>query len=328
MPQPTASDVHYSRPLTNISVAYLQSLDTFIASKVFPVVPVSKQGNRYTTYEKSYWNRIVAQKRTPATASAGGGYGVNNDNSYYCDVWALHKDVDDETRANSDDQINPDRDATEYVSRNLMLAKENDWTSAYFTTGIWTGDQTGVSSGPSTNEFLQWNDASSTPIKNIQDQLDIVQQRTGFRPNKLVLGPQVFTALKDNPDILDRIKYSQRGVITRDILAMLFEVDEVLVPYGIYTTTDEGVVEASQEYSFFFGKAALLIYAAPNPGLLIPSGGYTFAWTGLLGASAMGHRMTTFRMKELKADRVEGEMAFDQKVIAADLGVFFVSAVA
>jgi hypothetical protein len=33
-------------------------------------------------------------------------------------------------------------------------------------------------------------------------------------------------------------------------------------------------------------------------------------------------------MQELKAERVEGEIAFDNKVIGADLGVFLASAVA
>jgi hypothetical protein len=33
-------------------------------------------------------------------------------------------------------------------------------------------------------------------------------------------------------------------------------------------------------------------------------------------------------MEHLEADRVEGEMAFDQKMVASDLGVYFTSAVA
>ena len=43
MPNPTASDVHVNRPLTNISIAYTQDASTFVADKVFPNIPVAKQ---------------------------------------------------------------------------------------------------------------------------------------------------------------------------------------------------------------------------------------------------------------------------------------------
>lgn len=45
--QPTASDVHIDKPLTNISVAYIQNTNEFIADKVFPTVPVDKQTDKY-----------------------------------------------------------------------------------------------------------------------------------------------------------------------------------------------------------------------------------------------------------------------------------------
>ena len=68
---------------------------------------------------------------------------------------------------------------------------------------------------------------------------------------------------------------------------------------------------------------ALLVYAAPRPSLMAPSGGYTFSWTGLMGAGAMGGRISRFRMPHLKSDRVEMEMAFDHQLVSADLGYYF-----
>jgi hypothetical protein len=61
---------------------------------------------------------------------------------------------------------------------------------------------------------------------------------------------------------------------------------------------------------------------------MAPSASYTFAWTGYLGATADGRRIKKFRLEHLASDRIEGEMAYDFKVIAADLGSFFASAVA
>src|SRR4051812_28241543 len=99
MPQPVKSDVHVDSILTNISVGFMQSADGFVADKVFPVVGVQKQSNKYFTYDRSFWYRSEMEKRAPGTESAGGGWGLTTA-SYSADVWALHKDIDAQTEAN------------------------------------------------------------------------------------------------------------------------------------------------------------------------------------------------------------------------------------
>ena len=56
---------------------------------------------------------------------------------------------------------------------------------------------------------------------------------------------------------------------------------------------------------------------------------YTFAWTGLEGAGAYGNRIVRIPMDQLGlgTERIEGEMAFDQKVICSSMGCFFSGAV-
>ena len=98
------------------------------------------------------------------------------------------------------------------------------------------------------------------------------------------------------------------------------EVDELLVMEGIYNAAKQGQPEAN---AFIAGKTALLIYSAPQPGLLVPSAGYTFSWTGRFGNSQQGVRIKRFRIESREVTRVEAQQSFDQKVIGADLGVFF-----
>jgi len=45
--QPTSSGVHVDAVLTNISVAYIQNAMNFIAGRIFPTVPVTKQSDGY-----------------------------------------------------------------------------------------------------------------------------------------------------------------------------------------------------------------------------------------------------------------------------------------
>lgn len=322
MPQPTSSAVHINAPLTNLSLRYQQAASEFIAERVFPPVNVRKQSDIYFTYDKGDWFRTEAQLRPPATESAGDGYELGQD-TYYAHVYALHKDVDDQVRANADTPLAPDREATEFVTNGLLLKRDLDWASKYFGTSIWTGDQTGVAAAPAANQFLQWNDAASDPIVDVAAQQDAIHQLTGKMPNIMVVGKQVFTALKNNASIIDRIKYTQRGVVTRELLASLLEVDELIVAGAINNIAEEG---AAEDMQFIVGKAALLAYRPRSAGINTVSAGYTFKWTGYQGRG--GTAVSRFRMRKLKADRIEGEMTYDMKVVAPDLGKFFATAIA
>ena len=321
MPQPTASSVHVNAPLTQISIAFLQSQDRFIARKVFPEVRVKKQSDRYFLYEKKQWFRSDARERAPGTESAGSGFTIDNTPNYFATVWALHTDVDDQTRANADAPIQPDRDATEFVTRGILMRQELEWKARYFTTSVWIGSTTGGDITPG----ILWSSGGSTPIEDIRAQIIAVDIKTGFTPNKLILGAEVWSVLQDHPDFQERIKYTQTGILTTGLLAAILEIDEVLVAKAIEDTADEG---ATASHSYIFGKDALLVYAAKSPGIKTPSGGYTFAWTGLFGSNASGMTISRFRMEQLKSDRIEGEAAYDQKLVAAEMGAFFSAVVA
>lgn len=323
--QPTSSAVHVNAPLTNISVAYIQSQADFIADKVFPVVPVDKQTDIYWVYTKNDWFRDEAQQRAPGTESAGGGYRVDSTNTYSCRVYAYHKDIPDQVRSNADAALDVDRDATMFVTQRLLIRRERVWANSYFRPAIWGNNFAGVANNPGAGQFVQWDDyTSSDPVTDIKDGRMAIKGTTGFKPNTLILSEDVFEVLKSHPDIIDRYKYTSSQVITSDMLAKLFEVDRVLVAGGVYATNNEGA--ALDAYSWVMSRGALLVYSAPNPGLLTPSAGYTFAWKGLSG---MGYAtaIKNFRMEHLESDRVEGQAAYDCRLVAADMGAFFTTAI-
>lgn len=319
MPQPTQTDVHVDAILTNISVAYIQAESRFIASQVFPNISVQKQSDKYFTYTKNDWFRDEAQVRADGTESVGSGYGVSTA-SYSCDVYAFHKDIGDQARKNSDNPLSPDQDATRFVTQRMLVRKEVQWVSDYFTTGVWGTDKVGAT------DFTKWSDyAGSNPIDDMEAGKETILSNTGFMPNTLVMGYQVFRQLKNHPDIIDRIKYTSSQTVTPDLLARMFEVDRVLVSTAIKATNLEGETAA---YAFTHGKNAWLGYVAPNPGLLTPSAGYTFAWTEVSDGMNQNVGISKFRIPELRADRIEAQMAWDNKVVATDLGYFFSAAVA
>lgn len=323
MPQPTKGSVHVDRPLTNISVAYANN-GPFIADRVFPNVPVSKQSDVYFKYTKADWLRSIAQKRAPGTPSAGGGWTVGTD-SYRAEVTAIHKDIDEQTRANADVPLSLDREATMWVTRQILLAREIEWASTYMAASTWGTDVTGVTSSPSSSQFIQWDQGAATPVEDVTGAQLTVQSTTGVEPNVFVVEPFVAHALRNNSDVIERIKYTQRGVATNDLLAAMFGVDDFFVVSGIQDTSNEGATESPGFIQT--DKDALLVYRASTPSLMEPSGGYTFVWTGLIG-SVQGWQIKRFYLDEIESDRVEGQSAYDQKLVAADVGYYFDGAIA
>lgn len=330
---PTNRQVHVDAVLTNISIAFMQKRSNFISNRVFPNVPVAKQSDRYYTFDRGDFNRDEAQVRAPGAESAGSGFTIDNTPTYFCPVYAFHKDIAWQTMDNADAVLNLTSAATEYVMQKMMIRKEIDWVTKYFTGGIWTNDYDGVASGPSGSQTIKWSDATSgDPIGDVSSGKATIAESTGFEPNKLVLGRRVYEALKNHPDIIDRVKYSG-GVgnsnparVNAQSLAALFEVDEVVVSNAIKNTAADG---ASNSHSFIAGKAALLCYAAPAPSLMAPSAGYTFSWSGYLDqGNDFGIATKQIPMDTKESDRVEAGMAFDHKLVSADLGFFWDAIVA
>ena len=77
--QPGRGDVHVNRPLTNISVAYMQRMENFISARVFPNISVDKKSDQYFTYDRGEFNRDAMEERGPGAPSAGGDYTISTE---------------------------------------------------------------------------------------------------------------------------------------------------------------------------------------------------------------------------------------------------------
>jgi hypothetical protein len=312
---PTPGDVHVNAPLTNISVAYVQAASSFIADKVFPNVPVSQQSNLYYLFDKADFLRDEAKPRAPGTESAGGGFQVSTA-SYSCLVEAFHKDIDDQTRANADSVLSLDKAATEYVTQKLLIRRERKWVNSFFKAGVWGTDIT-----PGTLWSVA---ATANPNADVETGKLTIQRATGFKPNTLVIGAEVLSALRLCAAIKDQFKYTSADSINLAMLARYFDIERVLVLESVYETAVEG---AASSMAFIGGKHALLCYSAPSPSLMTPTAGYTFNWAGFTGAQN-GFRTKRIRAELLSSDRIESEMASDMKIVASSMGYFFASVVA
>ncbi|WP_300943665.1 hypothetical protein [uncultured Duncaniella sp.] len=312
---------HIDRALTNMSVAYMQAADAFIADKVFPIINVQKRSDVYFTYSKADMFRNEVVERGRGAESAGGNWNIGQGDPYLCRKYAFHYDITQEERVNYDKPIDVERDTLEWLSQKMLLKREVDFTNSFFKAGVWGTDIT--ADGTTIKKF---SDQASDPVKFVNDQMLAMAENTGKKPNFIIMAPDVFYALKNHDAIMDRIKYTQKGIITLDLIASLFEVEKIFVPWGIYNAGPQtpGYDDTKDDMKFLYKGCMLIGYRTPRASLKTATAGYIFAWTGLEGASSYGSRLVRIKMDQLGlgTERFEMEMAYDMKAICKDLGVF------
>jgi len=201
----------------------------------------------------------------------------------------------------------------EFLAQQALIARESTWATNFFKTSVWGTDAT---ASP------KWDAASSHPVVDVRLGKRTILSKTGKMPNVLVLTRDTFDVLCDHVDVVGRFDRGQTtGVATANeaTIAALMGVEDVLVMDAIQNTAAQGATEST---NFLATKGALLLYRENNPGIMKPSAGYTFSVTSQNGAGPSGQRIFKFRMDEFKSDRIEVEMFYDQKLVAAELGYF------
>lgn len=309
----TPSGVHIDEYLSSVSQNYINEQTGFIATQVFPVVPVSKQTDNYLVWPRIDWMRDRAQKRGPATESEGGSFTWSED-AYRADVWAWHHDLDDQTLANADEVLNIETKAAQLVQRVLLNRLEYQWFTDFFKAGVWGNDLTVDAS---------WFDVTSNPIGEIEDQKDAIFDDTGYEPNTLVLSRPAYRAIREHPMVVDRMKYTTAEQLTPGMLASMLDLDRVLVARQQKVTSVEGETDVIATQA---GTGALLVYTPAAAGRDVAAAGYTFMWDGV--SDGIGTTVGTVRIEipERRVVRIESQQAFANKVVGAAFGAYFTGA--
>jgi len=326
MPQPTVADVHVAAALTQIATAYFQDESFYIADKVFPLVPVQHQTDVYFVWSKGDFFRDEAQQRADATESAGTGVNLTTA-TYSAKVWALHQDIGPQIRANADPAIDIDVTSTRVLMQKLLIRRDRFFMTKFMVTGVWATDATGTAGGtPATTTPPFWDDdANGDPFSDIAFAVTTILANTGYMANTLTLSWNVYQALRKHPLVIDRIKYTSpayAGTINETLLAQSFDINRVVVSKAVFNSAGENLAASM---AFVMGKHALVTYSAPAPGLMLPTAGYTFAWSGFTGINSLGIRIAQIPMNWLGLGTIrnEAEMAFDMQPVGTDLGFFF-----
>ncbi len=248
--------------LTNVARGYRSA--GFVFSALFPIVPVGQRGGKIIQFGKEHF-RLYNTARAPGAqvARIQAGYG---EASYALEQHAIEEIVPFELleEASAVPGVNLGRAAVARGMDIIGLRLEKAAADLARDPARYAAGNTTALSGTS-----QWSDPGSDPIQAIENYKETIRSQIGRRPNTLLVSGAVFAALKTNPAIVNRLKYTQREVATAELLASLFGLERVVV--------GDAVFESGGTMADVWGKDAILAYT--DTGSLDaarPSYGYTY----------------------------------------------------
>lgn len=315
---PTRGMIHLDAPLSEIAVAYVPEEENFIASTIFPSIPVNKQSDKYYIWTKGFWLRNSVERRTPGDTYPEGRLQLSND-SYFCNLYHLGFPIPDEDRQNADPAVELEITGAEWLKTQFMLNREITLASDIFATSKWATDVVGGTG------FTLWDDYdNSDPVSDVNTGKQTIQKSTGKKANTLVMGKEVFDILAEHPLLLDKFKHTSPGILDVEEVRKALKVDRLVVGESVYESSAEGASSATRGY--IWGKNALLMYVPANPGKRVAAAGYTFEWR-IDGANGLTVPIENIREDNRSRDMLQGRYAHDNKIVGTDLGYFFSAAV-
>lgn len=259
---------HTNKPLTNISISF-SNAGLHIVDKLFPIVKVTRDSDKYAVYDSDF--RVGEDAKADGVRANRISFGATSA-TYHCDDYGFEDVVTPRQIRNTDAPINIERDTVENLTEKIMDAKEVRAAALLFTTASWTNNTT-LTAG-----YNDWTADVADPLTAVDTGAIAVMKGVAREPNKIAMGRDSLSHLKNNYKIGERIKYSERAIITPGLLAALFDVDEVMVGKHINDTTNE-VTTASN--GFTWSDDIFIGYINPSPGLKKVSATYQFTTTRL-----------------------------------------------
>lgn len=309
--QPTASSMRIDPLLSGISVAFHNEEGGYVADQVFPILPTREKSGKIAEYNKDAFFRNFAKLRAPGTVAELGNFRVTTQ-SFNVENYAAAFGIADEDRRIVQDPFDLDRDATFLVVEAIKLLRESKFATDFF------GDVWGTNNTTATD----WDDfANSAPVEDVSTAQETIYNNTARMARQMLINHVVWFRIRNHPDFIERIKYTQRAVLTLDLVASLMDLDRILVGRALEVSSKEGQTVTLGKV---FGDHALVFHRPERPGLRTPAAGYTIHWTGISGGPTFVRRV---REERPMVDIIEGHTWFDQKQISSALGYRFQSIV-
>jgi hypothetical protein len=306
--------------LAAVAIGYKNREIDLIADLVMPRVSVAKKFayTKYTIQDAFTVPATRVGRKSDPTVVDFGGTLVNAE----CVDWGLDDLVPNDEIEAFDAQViagfslpNPLAKSVSLLTGLILLDREIRVANLVTTLATYLAAQRTTLAGAT-----QWSDfTNSNPLDALLAALDIPV----MRPNTVVMGQAVWTKLRQHPRLIQAANASAQtgGAITRQDLADLLEVRNVLIGSGFANTAAKG---QTPTFSRVWGKHCALLYVSEDQANADQP---TFGFTGQFGTRIAGTFEET--QKGLRGgQRVRVGESVLEVVASQEAGYFFQNAVA
>jgi len=308
---PNVVDYQIDAVLTNMSKAYTNG--TLIGTMFMPRLAVPGRVGFYFTFDRSKF-RIEDSRRTGVSRANRVNHGLVKTAFGPLMEHSLEEAVEYEVRDTYPTPHDARVDATETVSENLDLGLEQEIAAL-----LTNASATNISQVVTLSGTDQWSDyANSDPFSDIQLGIDTIKGSAMVTPNKFGLGYQAWAKLRHHPDLLGRLSVASIRVLTKQLLADLIGVEEVVIGDALYNSADEGQADVM---TYVWGKHALLAYVIATPKIKGLSLGYTLQVTD-------ARYVDRWDEPWVKSEFVRANDYYEPKLVAAEAAYLLKSVVA
>lgn len=322
----------YSDPiLTNFSVGYKDQ--ALYADEIMPETPVRTQSGRYRVFDRSDW-LIFPSAREPGTVANEISGRKWSEDTFQTRERSLQAPVLDEERQQLQSQggladpvfggalqVQPEVDATNLVTRSLLLDRELAVSGVVRNTANYAANHKVTLSGAS-----QWDDytggtsSTSNPVLNIQTAIRAIYGDTGRYPNTLVIPALGVQYIENHPRVVDRFKSFSLTIADAFKILTGFE-GRILMVDSVYNNADS--IDATQSITSFWGKDVWVGIVDKTPGQNTFTFGKTFAQIYPDGTTRPTDK---WREEARKADLVRVSYKWDTKIVSALAGYLITTA--
>lgn len=304
--------------LTSIALAY--SNQAMIADEVLPRLPVGKKEFKYLKHDVAE-GFTIPDTKVGRRSSPGQVEFSASELADFCQDYGLDDVIPQDDIDNAPPNYDPMGKATAFLTNLIVLDREVRVANTIFANATYPAANRSTLSGTS-----QWSDyTNSDPLAAIMNALDGLL----IRPNIAVLGRVTFSKLRMHPKVVQAALSIANtgtglsaGAISRQALAELLELEQVLVGEGFVNSAKKG---QTASYARAWGKHAAFLY---RDRAALAGKGVTFGFT----AQFRGRIAGSWSVKEgagiAGGTKVRVGESVKEVITASDLGYFFENAVA
>ena len=246
--------------LTTLARGYTNN--EFVGTRLFPRVPAVKEAGKIPQFGKEAFKLYNSKRaiRGMSNRISPGGRDANIE--FVMDEQDLEYPID--YREKEEDLFDAEQNATTVVSQGLGLNLEYEAATIAQNLANYAAGNKITLSGTS-----QFTHADSLPIGVIETGKKAISDKIGKDPNTLLIGDETYRVLINHAKLIERIKYSMKGVLTVDLLKEIFGIENIFVGKAIYADDADAFVK-------LWGDNMVLAYVPQGAKTYYePSYGYT-----------------------------------------------------